>query len=133
MKRARASQPERKPVSLPLKTILLVYEPDEIRIALKWFLTISGYVVDSVRNAEEAIAVFDPIIHDMVVTGDSMLDMTGRELAHVIKLRSASTPIIMYASHLPDDSSCLDGVVDGSLHMVVLKTEMERILMAHSL
>lgn len=117
-----------KLVSLPLKTVLLVYEKDEVRIALKWFLASSGYVVDSVRNAEEAVAVFDPVIHDMVVTDNSMPGMTGAEMAHIVKLRSPATPVVMYSGTPPSDDSCLDLVIDRSTHMVVLKAGIDRIL-----
>ena len=116
-----------KLTSLSLKTILLVHARDDSRIVLKWFLTNSGYVVDSVRNAEEAIAVFDPVIHDMVVTDNAMARMTGAEMAHIIKLRSPTTPVVMYARQPPSDSSCLDLVVERSTHMLVLKAGMDRI------
>ncbi len=121
---------EEKAESLPLKTVLLVYHRDASRIALKWFLTVSGYVVDSVRNGEEAIAVFDPVIHDMVVTDNTMPGMTGVEMAHIIKLRSPRTPVVMYSGNPPSDSSCLDLVVEKTTHVVALKVEMDRILAA---
>ena len=110
--------------------MLLVYHRDASRIALKWFLTVSGYVVDSVRNGEEAIAVFDPVIHDMVVTDNTMPGMTGVEMAHIIKLRSPRTPVVMYSGNPPSDSSCLDLVVEKTTHVVALKVEMDRILAA---
>src|ERR1700677_2823673 len=113
-----------KLASPPLKTVLLVYDRDDSRIVLKWFLSSSGYVVDSVRNAEEAVAVFDPVIHDMVVTDNSMAGMTGVEMAHVIKLRSPKTPVVMYTSKPPLDWSCLDLVLERSTHMLALKLGM---------
>src|SRR5204862_3187428 len=89
-----------KPVenpSLPLmKTILLVDDADDCRVTTKWFLTNFGYAVDSVRSAEEALVLFNPEIHDLVVTDNSMRGMTGAEMAHIIKLRSPSTPVLMY-------------------------------------
>jgi len=106
----------------------LVYDRDASRHALKWFLTISGYVVDSVCNGEEAIAVFNPVIHDMVVTDNAMAGMTGVELAHIIKLRSPATPVVMYAGEPPSDDSCLDLVIERATHMLALKVEMDRIL-----
>jgi CheY-like chemotaxis protein len=114
--------------SLPLKTILLVCNRDDSRIALKWFLTDSGYVIDCVRNTEEAMAVFHPVIHDLVVTEDSMAGMTGAELAQIIKLRSPNTPVVMYAGKPPSDSSCLDLVIKRSAHMLILKVGIDMIL-----
>jgi len=60
-----------------VKTVLLVDDGDESRLLTRWFLTYFGYVVDSVRSAEEALGVFDPKIHDAVVTDNSMQGMTG--------------------------------------------------------
>jgi CheY-like chemotaxis protein len=120
-----------KLASLPAKTILLVCDRDDSRIALKWFLTMYGYVVDSVRSAEEAIAVFRPMTHDMVVTDNLMPGITGVEMAHIVKLRSPATPVVMYAGDPPADCSCLDLVIERSTHMVVLKAGMDRIFAAH--
>jgi DNA-binding NtrC family response regulator len=129
--RCEPLRPVEKRVSAPLRTVLLVYDRDAARNALKWFLTISGYVVDSVCNGEEAIAVFDPVIHDMVVTDNAMGGMTGAEMAHIIKLRSPATPVVMYTGQEPSDYSCLDLVIARSTHMLALKVEMDRILAAH--
>jgi DNA-binding NtrC family response regulator len=120
-----------EPAPAPPKTILLVSDRDDYRIALKWFLTVSGYVVDSVRSAEEAMAVFQPVIHDIVLTDNSMHGMTGEELALVVKLRSPSTPVVMYAGKLPSDDTCLDLILDNTTHMVALKVGMDRLLAAH--
>jgi DNA-binding NtrC family response regulator len=111
------------------KTVLLVHNRDNSRVVLKWFLTNSGYVVDSVCNAEEAITVFDPVIHDMVVvvTDKSITGMTGTEMSHIIKLRSPTTPVVMYTGKPPTDYSCLDLVIERSTHMLVLKAGMDRI------
>ena len=117
--------------SPPAKTILLVCDRDDSRIALKWFLNISGYVVDAVRNAQEAISVFDAVIHDMVVTDNPTPGMTGAEMAHIIKLRSPTTPVVMYAGELPAECSCLDLVIERSTNMVVLKAGMDRIFAEH--
>ena len=119
-----------KLISFSLRTILLVYDRDESRMLLKWFLTNSGYVVESVCNAEEAISVFDPSVHDLVVTDNSMAGITGAEMAHIIKMRSPRTPVVMYASKPPADKSCLDLFMERSTHMVILKTWMDGIFAA---
>jgi CheY-like chemotaxis protein len=119
-----------KLASVPPKTILLVCDRDDSRIALRWFLSVSGYVVDSVRNAEEAIAVFHPEIHDLVLTDNAMTGMSGVEMAHIVKLRSPNTLVVMYASEPPSDSACLDLVIERSTHMVVLKAGMDRLFSA---
>jgi CheY-like chemotaxis protein len=110
------------------KTILLVDDADEIRVTTKWFFTNFGYMVDSASNAEEALLLFDPKVHDLVLTDNSMPGMSGVEMAHVIKLRSATTPVVMYTGRVPDDRSCLDLVVERPTHLLTLKEAIEKLI-----
>ena len=110
------------------KTILLVDDLDDLRITVKWFLSNFGFAVESARNAEEALALFDPKTHDVIVTDNSMSGMTGVEMAHIIKLRSPSTPVIMYTGRPPEDKSCLDLVIQKPAHMLALKEAVDRLL-----
>lgn len=111
-----------------MKTILLVDDRDDCRITTKWFLTNFGYAVESARSAEEALALFDAKIHDLIITDNSMPGMSGAEMAHVIKLRSPFTPIIMYTGSVPEDQSCLDLVVEKPAHLLILKEAADIIL-----
>ena len=111
-----------------IKSVLLVDDGDECRITTKWFLESFGYTVDPVRSAEEALALFDPKVHDVVVTDNRMPGMTGAEMAHIIKLRSPSTPVLMYTGMPPKDKSCLDGVVQRPTHLLVLKDALDKLL-----
>jgi len=110
------------------KTILLVDDSDACRITTKWFLTNFGYAVDSVHSAEEALALFDPKIHDLVITDNWMLGMTGAEMAQLIKMRSRSTPVVMYTGSAPEDRSCLDLVIERPAHILAVTEAVERIL-----
>jgi CheY-like chemotaxis protein len=111
-----------------VKTVLLVDDVDESRIVAKWFLSYFGYVVDSVRSAEEALGVFDPKVHDAVLTDNSMPGMTGVEMAHILKLRSPSTPVIMHTGSPPEDRSCLDFVVQKPVHLLEIKEALDKLL-----
>lgn len=125
------TEPENGMTDLPSpqpKTILLVDDQDELRIMTKWFLASFGYVVESVRSAEDALVIFNPGIHDLVITDNSMRGMTGAEMAHVIKLRSPSTPVLMHTGMPPDDRSCLDAVIQRPAHLLTLKEAAERLL-----
>jgi CheY-like chemotaxis protein len=122
---------ENKPAT-PVKTILLVDDGDSTRVTTRWFLTNFGYAVDSVRSGEEALALFNPSVHDVVVTDNSMPGMSGLELAHVIKLRSPSTPVLMYTGLPPEDRSCLDLVIQRPTHMLTLKEGVDKVLAAKS-
>jgi CheY-like chemotaxis protein len=74
-----------------LGTVLLVDDDVDIRLLTKLFLNNFGYEVDCANSASEALARFDPALHDLVLTDNTMPGMTGGEMAHVIKLRSPST------------------------------------------
>jgi len=118
----------RNSACLAVKTVLLVDDEDQVRVVTKMMLTNFGYVVDSVRNAEEALMIFDATIHDVVVVDNSTPGMTGAELAHVIKLRSPSTPVLMYSGAPPGDRSCLDTVLVKPAHVLELKAAVDRLV-----
>ena len=102
------------------------------RIAIKWFLGNFGYAVDSARSAEEALALFNPKIHDLIVTDNSMSGMTGAEMAHIIKLRSPSTPVLMYTGKTPADCSCVDLVIEKPSHLLLVKDAVDKLLGAEA-
>ena len=112
----------------PMRTVLLVDDNNSSRITTKWFLASFGYAVDSLRSAEEALALFDPQIHDLVVTDNAMPGMKGTEMAHIIKLRSPSTPVLMYTGLAPEDRSCVDLVIQKPAHLLALKDAVDRLL-----
>ena len=114
-----------RPSQSQSKIILLVEHQDECRIATTWFLVNFGYVVVAVGSAEEAIAHFVPENHDVVVTDNQVGGLTGTELAHIIKLRSPCTPVIMYAGQPPADRSCLDVVIQKPSHLLILKQAID--------
>ena len=112
------------------RTILLVDDRDQSRVSTKWFLNNLGFEVESAHNAEEALVLFDAKIHDLVITDNSMPGMTGGEMAHIIKLRSPSTLVLMYSDSPPGDSSCLDGVLRKPNHLLVLKEAVDKLFAA---
>ncbi len=116
--------------SLPsaVKTILLVDDRDDSRLTTKWFLSSFGYAVDSAKSAEQALALFKPELYDLVLTDNSMPGMTGAEMAHIIKLRSPNTPVVMFTGEAPEDHSCVDAMVVKPAHLLVLKESIERVL-----
>jgi len=118
-----------RPPNPSLKTILLVDDVDDCRLTTKWFLSSFGYAFDSVRSGEDALALFDPKIHDVVVTDNSMPGMSGAEMAHIIKLRSPATPVVMYSGTLPQNPACLDTVILRPSHLLGLKDAIENVLM----
>jgi CheY-like chemotaxis protein len=118
-----------KPAAPRLKFVLLVAAEDATRHAAKWTLTHFGYLVDVTRSAEEALTLFDATLHDVVVTADAIPGITGVELAHIIKLRSPRTPVVLLARRAaPADRSCLDSVVERSARLWGLADVVQRLV-----
>src|SRR5580692_1039458 len=111
-----------------IRTILLVDDNDDIRVLTKWFFDNVGYVVDTARSAEEALSRFDPKTHDLILTDNSMAGMSGAELAHVIKMRSPSTLIVMFTGNPPQDDSCIDTLIPKPASLLDVKEAMDKLL-----
>ena len=124
---ANASAPTANSTPPPY-AILLVDDGNSTRLLTKWFLSNFGYTVHAVRSAEEALMVFDPGIHDLVITDNSMPGLSGLEMAHIIKLRSSKTPVLMYSSSIPQHRSCLDAFIQRPTHLLKVKETVERLL-----
>ncbi len=126
---AIVGEPSSEHVSLSFAgTILLVDDHDAFRITTVELLAGCGFAVESARSAEAALALFDPNTHDVVVTDNSMPGMSGAEMAHIIKLRSPYTPVLMYTAHPPEDQSCLDLVILKPVPVMALKLGLEKLL-----
>lgn len=110
------------------RTILLVDDSDDARLTTKWFLASFGYSVDTARDPAEALKLFDPAIHDAVVTDNSMPGMTGAELAHIIKLRSPKTRVMLYSGQPPEDTSSIDVVLQRPAHLLALREALRKLM-----
>ena len=122
-RRAREAPQDQEP-----QTILLVDDRDDCRITTKWFLNVFGYAVDPAHNAEEALALFNPKIHRLVITDNAMPGMSGPEMAQVLKLRSPSTPVVMYSGQPPLERACFDAVLQRPTHLIALKEIVDNLL-----
>lgn len=111
-----------------VRTVLLVDDNVDTRLLTKMFLNNFGYEVDSAGSAGEALGRFDPKVHDVVLTDNSMPEMTGGEMAHVIKLRSPGTPIVMCTGNPPSDCAALDMVIRKPTHLFAIKDALDKLL-----
>lgn len=117
-----------KNLDVQLKTVLIVDDNEDTRLLTKMFLNNFGYEVDSANSASEALARFDPVLHDLVLTDNSMPGMTGMEMAHIIKLRSPTTPVVMCTGHPPSDCSSVDVVIKKPTYLLAIKDAIEKLL-----
>ena len=128
-KRTTRAHPLVEAVAPPApKAVLLVEGSDGFRLTTKWFLSSLGYMVDAARNAEEGLALFDPKTHDVILTDNLMPGMSGLEMAHIIKMRSPATPVVLYTGLPPENASCVDLVVQKPAHLLALIKAIETVL-----
>ena len=104
----------------------MVDDVDESRIIAKWFLSTFDYTVDAARSAEEALERFNPAVHALVLTDNSMPGMTGGEMASNIKRRSPATPIIMFTGNPPANLDCIDVVIQKPHHLLTVKEAVDQ-------
>ena len=114
--------------NLQLRTILLVDDNVDTRLLTKMFLNNFGYEVDSADCAGDALARFNPGVHDLILTDNSMPGMTGGEMAHIIKLRSPGTPVVMCTGNPPEDCSSIDVVIKKPTYLLCIKDALDKLL-----
>ncbi|RJP83426.1 MAG: DUF3365 domain-containing protein [Desulfobacteraceae bacterium] len=94
-----AEERRKAPAIIPGGTerILLVDDEEEIANALQRMLTRLGYQVTSRTRSIDALETFkaNPEGFDLIITDLTMADMTGTQLARMIKMIRSDIPIIM--------------------------------------
>ena len=107
---------------------MLVDDNIDTRVLTKMFLNNFGYEVESVESAEAALSRFNPEVHRLVLTDNSMPEMSGGEMAHLIKQRSPKTPVLMCTGHPPNDCSAIDLVIAKPTHLLAIKDAISQLL-----
>jgi signal transduction histidine kinase/ActR/RegA family two-component response regulator len=91
--------------------VLLVDDDPRLVAVLSDMLRIDGYRVTTATAGEQALDLFDPARHDVVITDLGMPGINGWELAGRVKERSPSTAVLMLTgwgeSVLTEESSQL--------------------------
>ncbi len=75
--------------------ILLVDDDPRLLTVLADTLQSYGHAVTTAAKGEEAVQMFDPTLHDVVITDLGMPRMNGWEVAERIKAQSAETPVFI--------------------------------------
>jgi signal transduction histidine kinase len=75
--------------------VLLVDDDPRLLTVLSDVLSSEGHAITTAANGEEALAVFDPAAHDVVITDLGMPKMNGWEVAERIKSRSPVTAVFI--------------------------------------
>jgi CheY-like chemotaxis protein len=75
--------------------ILLVDDDPRLLIVLSDMLQSYGHAATTAAKGEEAVQMFDPTLHDVVITDLGMPRMNGWEVAERIKAQSPETPVFL--------------------------------------
>jgi signal transduction histidine kinase len=75
--------------------VLLVDDDPRLVAILSDMLRTEGHEVTTATNGEEALALFDPAAHDVVITDLGMPRMNGWEVAERVKTRSPTTAVFI--------------------------------------
>ena len=95
------------------KTILIVDDEPAIVKGLKFNLEQQeGYVIDSAYDGEEALQIFDPEKHDLILLDLMLPKMDGMEVCPKIREKS-DVPIIMLTAK-DDDMDKIMGLEYGA-------------------
>jgi len=94
------------------------------------FLNNFGYEVDDADSAGEALTRFNPALHNLVLTDNSMPGMTGGEMSRIIKQKSPATPVVMCSGNPPNDCSAIDVVIKKPTYLLAIKDAIDKLLPA---
>ena len=89
-----AAPPEPPPPDLAVR-VLLVDDDQRLLAVLSDMLREGGHAVTTAVNGEEALTVFDPAAHDLVITDLGMPKVNGWEVAERIKTAAPATRVFL--------------------------------------
>ncbi|MBI2528813.1 MAG: response regulator [Candidatus Rokubacteria bacterium] len=75
--------------------VLLVDDDQRLLTVLSDMMRSGGHAVTTASSGDEALAIFDPAAHDVVITDLGMPRMTGWLVAEGVKARSPETPVFL--------------------------------------
>lgn len=107
--------------SKPLTGVfILLVEDNEVNILVaKTFLNKWGASVDVAQNGQEAVDIFDPAIHQLILMDMHMPVMDGYAATQILRERGITTPIIALTASLPREIE--DRVKNTGINDIVVK------------
>jgi DNA-binding NtrC family response regulator len=112
--------------------VLLVDDDKPCRDATEMLLRFLGYTVEAVEDAEQALLVFDPSRHRVVVSDHLMPGMTGVDLAAELKHRSSSTPIVICSAWGGLDRTNADALLPKPASLNEFRSALDTLLRVDS-
>jgi CheY-like chemotaxis protein len=119
------------PTSASGKLILCVDDTPYVLQMLEMFLTAVGYRPIIASNGRDAIQLASEHAFDAAILDYEMPELSGLELARILKQTYPQLPILMYSARLPQTEVTAPGIVDAYVekeHPQALVMELARIL-----
>jgi CheY-like chemotaxis protein/anti-sigma regulatory factor (Ser/Thr protein kinase) len=116
--------------------VLIVDDNRSLLTVIAAMLHSDGHVVDAARDGSEALARCRAGHYDVVLTDQSMPQLTGLQLAAEIKAAAPNQPVVIMTGYDPEDAGDgLGAAVDAIVQKPVTLAALQRALahaMAHS-
>ena len=106
------------------ESILIVDDEEHIRHLLGECLRGEGYLIESARDADEALAILTRKEFDLVLSDVRMPGMSGLELLEVIREEHADVSVLMVTA-CDDVSMAVQAMKEGSLDYVLKPFRLE--------
>jgi CheY-like chemotaxis protein len=113
------------------KSILCVDDTPYVLQMLDMFLTAVGYRALTAPSGREAIELAAAFSLDAVILDYEMPELSGLDVARILKQQHPHVPILMYSARLPQTEISAAGLVDAYVekeHPQALVLELARIL-----
>jgi len=125
-------RPEHKPPTIKRATILLVDDDPEVSKILGLMLQQMGHQVTVVTSGEEALSAFEKGDYGLVITDLGMPDISGRDVARVVKEMKPGMPVMLitgWGVQLdPEEMLEIDGVIEKPFSRDALSAQIAELL-----
>jgi len=133
---AARSRPERKPPTIKHATILLADDDPEVSKILGLMLQQMGHRVTVVTSGKEALSAFEKGDYGLVITDLGMPDISGLDVARVVKEMKPETPVMLitgWGVQLdPEELPEIDGVIEKPFSRDALLAQIAELLPARN-
>ncbi|MBI5186834.1 MAG: sigma-54-dependent Fis family transcriptional regulator [Nitrospinae bacterium] len=109
-----------------MKSVLVVDDEPEMRIALQETLERAGYAVMTAVNGEEGLRRFEESPSEIVITDVRMPKVTGIEVLRSIKKKSPRTPVVMITAYGTIDNA-VEAMKEGAFDYILKPFSAEAI------
>ena len=111
----------------PSLRILIVDDEPSVCMSLQMLFGLSGHSTEIAASGKEALALFHPDKFDLVLTDWFMPEMTGGQLAEIIRQRAPSIPIVLMSACPPQTTpEAVDWVLLKPFSIESLQNALDR-------